>query len=506
MYGKNGLGRVLVFTVTAYVLAVLGISAYAAWKNRQYALDAADARLSMAVKTLPLLLAPDFHDRAIDANSIALDEELRNRGLFNRFSREQGLSWVYTLVEHEGKLVFSAPSVSEDEALERDRWYWYPYEDAPEVFIHALETREITFANYKDEWGVYRSAILPVRSPSGRIYLACADIGTGDIRHHAVNAVLFTISGGVLLIMLMVPFVLLFVRRLLSDKKELEHLNAKLAEDVHYAQTRLSRSERIRAISLLSASAAHDLNNTLMYIQGNVSLMRLEADLDPELQRIAADIESTVQGSIAITRELLECAREDHQIPPVFPIADCMRREADRFSRLQPTANVECGRMDTDLFASFAEARFERGLRNLFKNALQAAVPGRPLRIRLELLSIVVRGEHARRLELVEGNHALVVVMDNGRGMGKEVLEQIFEPLFTTREGYEGHGLGLAGFQAALRLGGGAIDADSVEGFGTSFRIYLPLAAGIGSMTDETTRDRNVPHRDPETSSYGGTR
>ena len=64
-----------------------------------------------AARSLKYLLAPDFHDRALDPHSIPMDEELRNRKLVTEFGVESGFKWVYTLVQKDGVFFFSAPSV-----------------------------------------------------------------------------------------------------------------------------------------------------------------------------------------------------------------------------------------------------------------------------------------------------------------------------------------------------------------------------------------------------------
>ena len=64
--------------------------------------------LSLA-QSVPLLLEKDFHDRAVNADSISFEEELWNRKLFNDYARYNGLAWVYTLIEKEGKLYMTAP-------------------------------------------------------------------------------------------------------------------------------------------------------------------------------------------------------------------------------------------------------------------------------------------------------------------------------------------------------------------------------------------------------------
>ncbi len=130
------------------------------------------AMMSIA-ESLPILLADDFQDRATGPGAISRDEEMLNRRLFNGISDKFQLQWVYTLVEEGGHFYFSAPTVSEEEALERDRWYYFPYEDPPEAFLRAYREGRKTFSLYRDSWGRTFSLILPLTSP-------CVDISLGQ--------------------------------------------------------------------------------------------------------------------------------------------------------------------------------------------------------------------------------------------------------------------------------------------------------------------------------------
>ena len=196
--------------ILVYALAVAG---YAVWSYREHKtalLAEIDSNLLQAARSLKYLLAPDFHDRALAQDSIAKDEELRNRKLVTDFGVESGFKWVYTLVEKDGAFFFSAPSVTEEEAKELDSWYFYPYEDVPEEFVAAWRENRTVFVDYTDQWGTFRSVALPQRSPGGRRYLACADRDIGDIDallrrnllHSAAVALFFFFAGAPLLLLL----------------------------------------------------------------------------------------------------------------------------------------------------------------------------------------------------------------------------------------------------------------------------------------------------------------
>lgn len=185
--------------------------------------EATDRRLNAAARSLRLLLAPDFHDRAVDNSSIGFEEEMVNRERFNAFAKANELIYVYTLVMKDDALFFSAPTVTEEEAKERKVWYFYPYEEAPAEFFEAMRQGRDVSVSYSDEWGDFRTTCVFETSPAGNPYLSCADI---EIRRLAsINAVhaLVGAGGAVLFMSFLIPATLI-VRRFF--RMHIDELNA----------------------------------------------------------------------------------------------------------------------------------------------------------------------------------------------------------------------------------------------------------------------------------------
>ena len=211
-----------------YAAAVTGYAVWSYKEHKKALLAEIDSGLLQAARSLKYLLAPDFHDRALDKDSIVKEEELRNRKLVTDFGVESGFKWVYTLAEKDGAFFFSAPSVSDEEAKELDSWYFYPYEDVPAEFVQAFRKNQTVYVDYTDQWGTFRSVALPERSPGGRVYLACADREIGDIDRllrknllqSAIVATYFFLAG--------LPFLLLLGHIYRTHTADLRRLNAEL--------------------------------------------------------------------------------------------------------------------------------------------------------------------------------------------------------------------------------------------------------------------------------------
>lgn len=168
-------------------------------------LEATDTRLRTAAAVLPYLLAEDFHDRAVNATAIGMEEELRNRENFNAFVRDNDLVYAYTLVKSDGKLHFSSPTISPAEAQSRRSWYFYPYEDAPPELSRALDEGHDVSLTYKDDWGDFHTTCLFETSPGGRPYLACADVETSDLEAVYTSHMLLGLGGAVALLGFLAP-------------------------------------------------------------------------------------------------------------------------------------------------------------------------------------------------------------------------------------------------------------------------------------------------------------
>ncbi|WP_051364001.1 GGDEF domain-containing protein [Oleidesulfovibrio alaskensis] len=200
--------RIFWLPVILYAGFVLLFVYWAGAEAEKEALADLDARLRVAAVALPGMLASDFHDRAIAPGSVGIDEELKNRERFNRYAAEAGMIYVYTLVQFRDGFCFSSPTVTVEEAQERRSWFFYPYENPPPAFMKALQTNTAQYVSYADEWGRFRSVAVPMTSPSGRRYLACADIQLQEVHEEIRQRQQFALLASLGFMLLGVPFLL----------------------------------------------------------------------------------------------------------------------------------------------------------------------------------------------------------------------------------------------------------------------------------------------------------
>lgn len=217
-----------ILCLAVYVMAVIG---YAVWSNHAFraaSIHEIDQKLALAARGLKFMLAPDFHDRAVDSHAISFDEEMKNRAAVSGFTFDTDIKWAYTLAEKDGKFYFSAPTVTAEEAREKKSWYFLPYDDIPQGFVSAFENRTTVFSEYRDQWGHFRSVAIAEQSPGGRTYLACADYEISYLEGILLKNQITAIATAIFFFLGALPLVLFIRHSYRAYSLELRSVNAQL--------------------------------------------------------------------------------------------------------------------------------------------------------------------------------------------------------------------------------------------------------------------------------------
>ena len=244
------------------------------------------------------------------------------------------------------------------------------------------------------------------------------------------------------------------------------------------AEGALRQAQRMEAIGQLTGGVAHDFNNILMVVKGNVH--RLRRDLkDTKLIRKLDMIETAAQRGENLTRQLLAFSRRQNLTPSVIDLAQRVREFR---SLLAPSLRGDI-EIRTDVPSTITAARvdvseLELAVLNLAVNARDAMPHGG--RIEIGVRPVTLRGEPA--YDKLQGEFVALSVADTGSGIAPDVIARIFEPFFTTKDVGKGTGLGLSQVYGFAKQSGGTVTVWSRLGVGTTFTLYLP-------------RSREVPQR-----------
>lgn len=235
-------------------------------------------------------------------------------------------------------------------------------------------------------------------------------------------------------------------------------------------EERLVEAQKLESIGRLAGGVAHDFNNMLTAIFGNIHFAE-EATSIEEARPLLESIRLIAERSAALTAQLLAFARRQVIEPTVVDPNDLIRRLDTVFQRAigehvrVVLSLAATGRIRAD------ESQLEQVVMNLVTNARDAMSGGGVLT--LETLDVTLGQDYASSHPDVQpGPHVLLVVSDTGPGIAPEVLPHVFEPFFTTRVG--GTGLGLATCYGIVKQSGGHLTVYSEPGKGTAFKVYLP--------------------------------
>ena len=199
-------------------------------------------------------------------------------------------------------------------------------------------------------------------------------------------------------------------------------------------------------------------------------------------------IRSNSNRAAALTRQLLAFSRQQTLRPQVLQLPDVISEVSNLLKRLLGEKIILQVKHGRNLGAVRADpGQLEQVIVNLAVNgrdAMEAKGSGT-----LTIQTFAVGVEETRRMGsdiLPVGDYTALRVSDTGTGMAPPVLAKIFEPFFTTKEIGKGTGLGLSTVYGIVKQSGGFIFADSEEGEGTHFTIYLPVHRAEASKPSDT--------------------
>jgi signal transduction histidine kinase len=289
----------------------------------------------------------------------------------------------------------------------------------------------------------------------------------------------------------------------LREAEFLEKINAELRarsaqlastlEALQTAQADLVRSERMASVAVLVKGIAHELNNPINYIAGNIAPLRRYCDFltraateladgrqrtEAELLRLThltenKDLTFVADDLSRLTADIGEGARRAHLIiSDLQSLTTAAQRGVEEVNlhrvvrqtialldpSVPPGVKLEAELAEVSTLPALA-GQLEQVLVNLTDNALRA---------------VGESGTVSVSIESAEG-HAVIKVRDDGPGMTAEVKRQAFEPFFTTRAAGEGSGLGLAIVASIVRAHHGSVTLKSEPGQGTEVEVRLPI-------------------------------
>ena len=219
--------------IISMIIYVTALLVYSVWNNfyqENKILDQIDTKLYNSAISLKYLLPDDFHDRAIDAQSISIAEDRYIARKLTALVQKAGFKYSYTIIKKGDKLFFVASDVMADPENKRGTFYFQEYKDADQSFIDAFAKETPTYKTVTDQWGEVRTVMVPETSPGGTQYIACVDYDISYVQGLLQENLLHSFVIALFFLLLALPIIKIYTK---SDRE----LIKKLQESESYHKT-----------------------------------------------------------------------------------------------------------------------------------------------------------------------------------------------------------------------------------------------------------------------------
>jgi PAS domain S-box-containing protein len=255
------------------------------------------------------------------------------------------------------------------------------------------------------------------------------------------------------------PAILLIVRDI-SDRSKTEGM--------------LERARQFDAIAALSGGIAHDYNNLLTAIIGNISLAQSYLNPDDKVYLLLKQALSASKTAKDLTQKLITFSKGGAPDKKMADVAKLIKSAAE-FTLSGSNIKSEFHFPNHLWPVEVDKRQIGQAVHSLVMNARESMPDGGDLRVDAENMKTADRPPHLKK-----GNYVRISIADRGTGIAKKNLDKIFDPYFSTKKRgtKKGTGLGLSISQSIIKKHGGDVTVESRVGQGTTFHIYLPSANG----------------------------
>ncbi|MVA23883.1 PAS domain S-box protein [Agrobacterium vitis] len=242
-------------------------------------------------------------------------------------------------------------------------------------------------------------------------------------------------------------------------------------------QNALQQSQKMETIGKLTGGVAHDFNNLLQVISGNLNLLAKDVVGNERAERRVSNALAGVTRGGKLASQLLAFGRRQPLAPKVVHLGRLLANMEDLLRRsigeaIEIETIVSGGLWNT----SIDPTQMENAVLNLAINARDAMDGAGKLTIEAGN-AFLDDAYAARHAEVEPGQYVMLAVTDTGAGMTPDVIEQVFEPFFSTKAEGKGTGLGLSMVYGFVKQSNGHVKIYSEPGHGTTVKLYLPKTA-----------------------------
>ncbi|GAA0657912.1 GGDEF domain-containing protein [Rheinheimera tangshanensis] len=187
----------MIASLVVYLFAIVFFVYYQYQQTYQTKLAQIDQQLISAVKAVPYLLGENYHNNISGPQHISRAEYLELAKKLSLYAKDVKLQYVYSMIQVDGKVHFTSSSYTEDDLLRGQLSYFYDYyPEATEANKAAFASIAPVFEESVDQFGHFRSVLIPYQSADGTVYLAGADIAITDLDQWLMASMQHSILSG----------------------------------------------------------------------------------------------------------------------------------------------------------------------------------------------------------------------------------------------------------------------------------------------------------------------
>ncbi|MFV0626813.1 MAG: response regulator [Alphaproteobacteria bacterium] len=254
-------------------------------------------------------------------------------------------------------------------------------------------------------------------------------------------------------------------------------------------------SQKMEMIGMLSGRVAHDFNNILTGINGSAEFIELTLPEKSNLKKYTNIIVKACKSAAYLTKELLVFAKNKDAVFSPLNVNEvsqgCVELLRNAISNYKNT-KIETKFSAKKPYIYGNEDLFQNLIINLGLNAKDALKEGGKIFIQTKNVKLSADEIKKMIFKTKEGSYVELLVEDNGTGMSKEVLKNIFEPFYTTKAKGKGTGLGMLAISNIVKEHRANMKIVSVVNEGTKFYIYFPVISGKAKAKEKIKEESNL--------------
>lgn len=272
----------------------------------------------------------------------------------------------------------------------------------------------------------------------------------------------------------------------ITETRKSENKIKELQDQFHQAQ-------KMEAIGTLVGGVAHDFNNILAGITGNLYLLKQAVKDNGKAVKRVNSIEALSFRAADMIKQLLTFSRKNESSMQALRLSSFLKESVKLYKPSLPeNIRINQNINATDLVIKADANQIQQAMLNLINDAKDALEGRSNPEISISLDQFDAPPAFRHKHPSLEGEvFACIRVSDNGQGIQPAAIPHLFEPFFTTKEVGKGTGLGLAMVHGSIESHGGIIEVESTPDSGTTFSIYLPV------IEQENAEDTSAAAKEP---------